>query len=76
LALRERFVVEESLEHAIVECGLSILLMNAKITQDSNDDVKIQRHRAVHGADGHEIQHALSVEVRLVDAKLFDRYVR
>lgn len=55
-------------EGTVIELAPGLLLLEyAHLAQDSDDGVQVERHAAVHGADGHQVEHSLRVESALVN---------
>lgn len=75
LVAREVLGLDAPLETRVVEGpdGSRLLLLDAHVAQDPLDDVEVEGQAPL--ADGHEVEHALGVEVRLVDPEGFDLYV-
>lgn len=73
LARVQLSAVEGPLERGVLKVAAKLLLLDAQVTQDASHDVEVERHSsALDRADGHEVQHALGVEVLLAEAELLD----
>lgn len=76
LSFLQRRTVDQVLEFGIVERAATLLLLEAHLAQDSLHHVEVQGHASLDGAHGHEVVHALRVQIFLVDSEFLDRHVR
>ena len=69
------FLVKLFPELVVREALIVALLVDPKISKDADYHVEIKRHSTSDGADGHHLEHALCVEIRLSDSQLLDRHM-